>query len=710
MSPISSDTRAEWSRRLARALVAGGYVSEETISGSLAHATEANVALGAVLIAQDPRLVGVVVNTMGQLARLPTVNLETEPPAPDVMRLIPPLLARDQRAVPVRVVGNQAVLAFAEPPDPADVRSMGDLLGFEIVPVLGDPVVIDRLLAPSEPSAHAPAANGQVANGHANGQVANGHANATPETVAASSNGHGAPGDEPGHAAVAPMAPVADEPRPPRHANGSSGPSDGPAPLGGSEVPAQGRHAKGADTEVDVHSAPPEAVAAEPNAAPPPPPPPVVVPPSPRAVPSAAPAPPPLTTQPPPPPVVVPPSPRAAPSALDLPDPALVASGPEAPSLAVALGGSASLNKRRNTDTGFRLHIDDLLRYVISIGASDLHLSANIPPTVRLHGALRPMPDVDSLEAETLREMVFGILPQTQRERFEAEHELDTSHSVAGVGRFRVNVAMQRGTIAVAMRPIPHEIPEFHTLGLPDAVRSFTDLRRGLVLVTGPTGSGKSTSLASLIDIINRTKPLHIVTVEDPIEFLHTHKRCVISQREIGEDTASFSEALRRVLRQDPDVVLVGELRDLETIATALTAAETGHLVFATLHTQDAPSTIDRIIDVFPANQQEQIRIQLGSALQGVVTQQLVPTKDGHGRVAACEILVCTPAVQNLIRGAKTHQVASIMQTGGQFGMQTMDQSLALLVKQQQITVAMAKDRCQDEDDFQNHLSGMGIY
>jgi len=681
MSPISSDTRAEWSRRLARALVAGGYVSEETISGSLAHATEANIALGAVLIAQDPRLVGVVVNTMGQLARLPTVNLETEPPAPDVMRLIPPLLARDQRAVPVRVVGNQAVLAFAEPPDPADVRSMGDLLGFEIVPVLGDPVVIDRLLAPSEPSAHPAAANGQVANGHANGQVANGYANATPETVAASSNGHGAPADEPGPGVPEPMvAPVADEPRPPRHANGSSEPSDGPAPLGGVEMPAQGRHARGADTEVDVHSAPPEAVAAAPSAAPPPPPPPMVVP------------------------------PRAERSALDLPDAAPGASAPEPPSLAVALGGSASLNKRRNTDTGFRLHIDDLLRYVISIGASDLHLSANIPPTVRLHGALRPMPDVESLEAETLREMVFGILPQTQRERFEADHELDTSHSVAGVGRFRVNVAMQRGTIAVAMRPIPHDIPEFHTLGLPDAVRSFTDLRRGLVLVTGPTGSGKSTSLASLIDIINRTKPLHIVTVEDPIEFLHTHKRCVISQREIGEDTASFSEALRRVLRQDPDVVLVGELRDLETIATALTAAETGHLVFATLHTQDAPSTIDRIIDVFPANQQEQIRIQLGSALQGVVTQQLVPTKDGHGRVAACEILVCTPAVQNLIRGAKTHQVASIMQTGGQFGMQTMDQSLALLVKQQQITVAMAKDRCQDEDDFQNHLSGMGIY
>jgi twitching motility protein PilT len=686
MSPISSDTRADWSRRLARALVAGGYVSEETISGSLAHATEADVALGAVLIAQDPRLVGVVVNTMGQLARLPTVNLETEPPAPDVMRLIPPLLARDQRAVPVRVVGNQAVLAFAEPPDPADVRSLGDLLGFEIVPVLGDPLVIDRLLAPSEPSAHALAGNGQAANGHANGQVDNGHANGTPDSVATSSNGHGAPADGPGNAAPAPMAPVSGEARPARHANGSSEPIADAAPLGDPEVPAQGRHARGADTEIDVRRAPPEAADAPSAPAAPPPPPP------------------------PPPRPVVPPSKRTAPSALDLPDAPLVASGPEPPPLAVALGGSASLNKRRNTDTGFRLHIDDLLRYVISIGASDLHLSANIPPTVRLHGALRPMPDVESLEAETLREMVFGILPQTQRERFEAEHELDTSHSVAGVGRFRVNVAMQRGTIAVAMRPIPHDIPEFETLGLPESVRSFTDLRRGLVLVTGPTGSGKSTSLASLIDIINRTKPLHIVTVEDPIEFLHGHKRCVISQREIGEDTASFSEALRRVLRQDPDVVLVGELRDLETIATALTAAETGHLVFATLHTQDAPSTIDRIIDVFPANQQEQIRIQLGSALQGVVTQQLVPTKDGHGRVAACEILVCTPAVQNLIRGAKTHQVASIMQTGGQFGMQTMDQSLALLVKQQQITVAMAKDRCQDEGDFQNHLAGMGIY
>jgi twitching motility protein PilT len=710
MSPISNDARAEWSRRLARALVAGGYLSEDAVSGSLAHATETNVALGAVLIAQDPRLVGVVVNTMGQLARLPTVNLETEPPAPDVMRLIPPLLARDQRAVPVRVVGNQAVLAFAEPPDPVDVRSMGDLLGFEIVPVLGDPFVIDRLLGPAAP-APTPVGpqtleNGTVGNGHhASGYSTNGHLEGGNEAQAPSTNGHAAPSDllstvatAPATPAPAPQAPIQsappvipDEVRVPRHANGSAAePVAETEAAAATDAPIQPRHARedavagattvGTTTAGEVLSAAPTTVAP-----PPPPPPPSQVPP-----------------------------PRAArvrdPDAVDIPAAPLVASSPEPPPLAVALGGSASLNKRRNTDSGFRLHIDDLLRYVISIGASDLHLSAGIPPTVRLHGALRPMPDVDSLEAETLREMVFGILPQTQRERFEAEHELDTSHSVSGVGRFRVNVALQRGSIAVAMRPIPHDIPNFDTLGLPDAVSSFTDLRRGLVLVTGPTGSGKSTSLASLIDIINRTKPLHIVTVEDPIEFLHVHKRCVISQREIGEDTASFSEALRRVLRQDPDVVLVGELRDLETISTALTAAETGHLVFATLHTQDAPSTIDRVIDVFPANQQEQIRIQLGSCLQGVVTQQLVPTKDGKGRVAACEVLVCTPAVQNLIRGAKTHQVASIMQTGGQYGMQTMDQSLALLVKQELITVAMAKDRCRNEDDFQNHLSGMGIY
>jgi twitching motility protein PilT len=353
------------------------------------------------------------------------------------------------------------------------------------------------------------------------------------------------------------------------------------------------------------------------------------------------------------------------------------------------------------------LHIDDLLRYAVSVGASDVHLTENMPPSIRLHGALRPMDDVAPLGRDTLRDMIFGVLPQIQRERFEADHELDTSHSIADVGRFRVNVALQRGSIAVALRPIPHDIPDFSSLGLPEAVMNFAEMRRGLVLVTGPTGSGKSTSLASLLDIINRSKPLHIVTVEDPIEFLHSHKRSIISQREVGSDTNSFSEALRRALRQDPDVILVGELRDLETIATALTAAETGHLVFATLHTQDAPSTIDRIIDVFPPNQQDQIRIQLSSTLQGVVTQQLVPTADGSGRCVAAEVLVCTPAIQNLIRAAKTHQIYTLMQTGGQYGMQTMDQSLALMVRKGLVSRGVAMDRCISQDDFQNHLKGV---
>ena len=355
---------------------------------------------------------------------------------------------------------------------------------------------------------------------------------------------------------------------------------------------------------------------------------------------------------------------------------------------------------------GIPLHVDDLLRYAVSIGASDLHLTVSMPPTVRLHGALRPLEDVGRLDNQTLRDMLYGILTQHQREQFEADHELDTSHSIAGVGRFRVNVCMQRGTIAAALRPIPHEVPEFSTLGIPESVAAFANLRRGLVLVTGPTGSGKSTTLASLIDIINRSRPLHIVTVEDPIEFLHGHKRSIITQREVGSDTFSFAEALRRALRQDPDVILVGEMRDLETISTALTAAETGHLVFATLHTQDAPSTIDRVIDVFPANQQDQIRIQLGSCLAGIVTQQLVPTVDGQGRCVATEVLVCTAAIQNLIRAAKTHQIYSLMQTGAQYGMQTMDQSLVSLVRQNLVSQGVALDRCRNEEDFRNHLVG----
>ncbi len=357
-------------------------------------------------------------------------------------------------------------------------------------------------------------------------------------------------------------------------------------------------------------------------------------------------------------------------------------------------------------DSTLPLHVDDLLRYAVRIGASDLHLTADMPPTIRMHGALRPMDEVGRFDAETLRNLVYGILTQVQREQFEAEHELDTSHEIAGVGRFRVNVCIQRGTVAIALRPIPNKVPELDTLGLPAAVGTFARLRRGLVLLTGPTGSGKSTTLAALIDVINRTRPVHVVTVEDPIEFVHEHKRSIITQREVGDDTSSFAEALRRALRQDPDVILVGEMRDLETIATALTAAETGHLVLATLHTQDAPSTIDRVIDVFPSSQQDQIRIQLASSLVGIVTQQLVPTQDREGRRVASEVLVCTPAVRNLIRGAKTHQIYSLMQTGSQHGMQTMDQCLAHMVRERVVSEGVALDRCRNPEDFRSHLAG----
>ncbi|MHB1776590.1 MAG: PilT/PilU family type 4a pilus ATPase [Acidimicrobiales bacterium] len=547
MSTVATSNRTEWSRRLARALIGGGFVDEATMGALLSEASESDVALGALLIGRGVLPAATVVNTLAQLARLSAVDLQSDPPAPEVLQLLPPLLARDHRAVAVRLAGRQAMVAFAEPPDLSDLRSLGDLVGYEVVPVLADPSMIDRYLGVEPTTAPPP----------------------------------------PGHVAVPP--------------------------------PAQ---------------------------------------------------------------------------------------GPEAADQAADRAGSGGVAAANGTSE-LPLHIDELLRYAVSVGASDLHLTPGIAPALRVHGALRPMEQVGALDNNTIRDMIFGILPQVLRERFEAEHELDTSHSIAGVGRFRVNVALQRGTITVALRPIPHEIPDFSVLGLPDTVRNFAELRRGMVLVTGPTGSGKSTSLASLIDIINSTKPLHIVTVEDPIEFLHTHKRSVISQREVGSDTASFSEALRRVLRQDPDVILVGELRDLETISTALTAAETGHLVFATLHTQDAPATIDRIIDVFPPNQQEQIRIQLGSSLQGVVTQQLVPTADGNGRCVAAEVLVCTSAIQNLIRAAKTHQIYSLMQTGGQHGMQTMDQSLAMLVRQGVITTGMGLDRCRNEEDFRNHVQGV---
>jgi twitching motility protein PilT len=540
MTSVSAAQRVEWSLRLAQSLVAGGYATEANLAPLLTEAQTTGQPLGAMLIARQLALPGVVVGALAQISQLQAIDLAAAPPSPDALAAVPESVGREYGAVGISLDSRQLVVAFREPPAPEDVQAMAAVVGYRVHPVLADPTVIDRILA----SGSMPQGSPEASNGRS--EVSTGQ-----------------PVD---HASNQPVA--------------------------------------------AVHSS-----------------------------------------------------------------------------------------------ESMPLHIDDLLRYAVSVGASDLHLTAQMPACIRLHGAIRPIEGCPKLSNETIRDMVFGILPASQRERFEEERELDTSHSIAGVGRFRVNVSLQRGTVAAALRPIPHEMPAFDSLGIPDSIKSFTELRRGLVLVTGPTGSGKSTTLASLVDIINRTKPLHIVTVEDPIEFLHDHKRSIITQREIGEDTFSFAEALRRVLRQDPDVILVGELRDLETISTALTAAETGHLVFATLHTQDAPQTVDRIIDVFPTSQQEQIRVMLAATLEGVVTQQLILNSDGTGRIACCEVLVCTSAVRNLIRSSKTHQVYSLMQTGGSFGMQTMDQGLAKLVRDGLITESVAYDRSRNEEDLRNHLN-----
>jgi twitching motility protein PilT len=340
-----------------------------------------------------------------------------------------------------------------------------------------------------------------------------------------------------------------------------------------------------------------------------------------------------------------------------------------------------------------------LLVQVVELGGSDLHLTAGLPPAVRVNGEIAPL-DLGPLAPNDIEAIVLGILSDKQRALFHEELELDASYSEPGVGRFRVNVFQQRDSLGAVMRVIPFEVPAFDRLGLPPVVGTLANLPRGLVLVTGPTGSGKSTTLAALIDIINSNRSGHIMTIEDPIEFLHVHKRSIINQREVGQDTHSFAEALKHVLRQDPDVILVGEMRDLETVATALTAAETGHLVFGTLHTQSAPQSVDRIIDVFPAHQQEQIRAQLAITLQGIVTQQLIPTADGRSRALACEVLIATPAIRNLVREAKIHQIPSAIQSGLRFGMQTMDTALAQLVRSRVITMDAAVDRCHNIEDF----------
>jgi len=534
MSP-SATTRVEWARRLTQALVAGGYVREADVTPLFDEASADGSSFTALVIGRAVASPEVTLGVLSQISQLPVADLANDPPEPAAVEAMVNAVGRDYGAVGFRIDGTRLMVAFADPPDAEDVQALSGIVGYEIVPVLGDPMAIARILRADDPAADA--------NGSGPGPAANGSAN--------------------------------------------------PA------------------------------------------------------------------------------------------------------------GGSVSVT----TESTMPMHLDDLLRYASNVGASDLHLTSGMPGCIRLHGAIRPIEGCPQLDNETIRDMIFGVLTQALREKFEAEKELDTSHSIPGVGRFRLNVFQQRNTVAGVLRAIPHEIPAFETLGIPDSVRMFTELRQGLVLVTGPTGSGKSTTLASLIDIINRTKPLHIVTVEDPIEFLHNHKRSIVNQRELGQDTMSFAEALRRVLREDPDVILVGEMRDLETISMALTAAETGHLVFGTLHTQDAPQTIDRIIDVFPTTQQEQVRTMLAGALEGVVTQQLVPDAEGTGRAACCEVMVCTSAIRNLIRSAKTHQIYSLMQTGSQYGMSTMDQGLARLVKERRVTEGVALDRCRNEEDLRSHLS-----
>ncbi len=347
----------------------------------------------------------------------------------------------------------------------------------------------------------------------------------------------------------------------------------------------------------------------------------------------------------------------------------------------------------------------EILLEVIERNASDLHLTAGARPTVRMRGQLVALEDFPVLKPIDTRELIYSILTSDQRQRLETDWQLDFAYSIPGHGRFRVNAYFQRTALSAAFRRIPAQIVNIDSLGLPAVVHEWVHKPRGLILVTGPTGSGKSTSLAAVVDAINGSRDDHILTIEDPIEFLHSHKRCLINQRELGSDAASFALGLKAALRQDPDVILVGEMRDMETIGTAVTAAETGHLVFATLHTQDAPQTIDRIIDVFPGAQQAQIRTQLSVALQGIMTQQLVPTADGSGRVAACEILVPTPAVRNLIREGKTHQMYSAMQAGKQHGMITMDQSLATLVMTGKVAYNDALERCNNVPDF-NRLCG----
>jgi twitching motility protein PilT len=350
------------------------------------------------------------------------------------------------------------------------------------------------------------------------------------------------------------------------------------------------------------------------------------------------------------------------------------------------------------------LSIQSFLEYVVQHGATDLHISSDSPPLMRVDGQLKPLP-VPPLSANETKNLCYSLLTDSQRHRFEEDNELDFSFGLRGLSRFRGNLFVQKGTVGGAFRLIPYEVRGLVELGLPPVVADLTKLPRGLVLITGPTGSGKSTTLASMIDRINRERHEHIVSIEDPIEFVHEHGKCLVNQREVYADTHGFSEALRHVLRQDPDIVLIGEMRDLETVASALTVAETGHLVLSSLHTNSAVQTINRIIDIFASDQQPQIRAQLSLILQGVVSQQLIPRLDGRGRVLAVEVMIPNPAIRNLIREQKVHQIYSQLQVGQiKFGMQTMSQSLVDLYQRRLISYDEAIGHATEPDEVRMML------
>lgn len=350
--------------------------------------------------------------------------------------------------------------------------------------------------------------------------------------------------------------------------------------------------------------------------------------------------------------------------------------------------------------------LDEILAMASEQRASDVHITVNLPPMMRVDGRLRPM-NFDRLEPIESQRLIYTILTDHQISKFEHDRELDFSHGIAKVGRFRVNVYLQRGSVAAAFRLIPRSIPTFDDLGLPGVVQNLASRTSGMILITGPTGSGKSTTLAAIVEHINQTRDCHVITVEDPIEYLHRHQRAMVNQRELGSDTYGWAEALRSALREDPDVVLIGEMRDLDTIDAALKIAETGHLVLGTLHTRNAPGSVDRIIDVFPPHHQEQIRVLLASTLEAVVAQQLLPKIGGLGRVLAAEVMIVTAGIRNLIREGKTHQIYALMDTGGEEGMETMDRALASMVRRGAVASDEAEARAIDRDNFRRWLSNL---